>query len=153
MKKLWLALWLLLAPSLALAQGPPTGPPFQFPCITNIASSWNVAALSSAIVGVPGKGIYICGWHATTLSTSAGATTFQFTYTTATSNANCLTSTPSTPLTPINGVTSTAPSVDHNPVAGLFVPIQPTTVVTPSSVCLTVGGVANLQLLIYYGQY
>ncbi len=152
MRKLLLAL--CLWPSLALAQGPPTGPPFQFPCTTNIASSFGVAAVSSAIVGVQGKSIYICGWHASTTNASTAAvTTFQLTYTSATTNNNCLTSTPSSNLTPVNAVTGTAPSVDHNTVASLFVPQQATSVVTPSSVCVTVGGANSLQLLVYYGQY
>ena len=150
MKKLLLAL--CLWPSLALAQGPPTGPPYVFTCNANTASSFGTAALSTVVAGVAGKGIYICGWHASTSNTSTAATTFQLTFTNATTTNNCLTSTPSSALTPANAVTSTAPSVDH-PGTGMLNAPQVATTVSPSSVCLTVGGVASLQFMLYYGQY
>ncbi len=152
MKKLCLAFWLLLVPSLAWGQGAPTGPPYLLSCNATSAYNWTTAATSTLMPGVAGKGIWICGWHATTLSTSAGATTFQLTFSNATTNSTCSTNVPSSVLTPLNGVTSTAPSIDHNQAAGVFVsPVAQTS--SPSSLCINVGGVANLQLLLYYGQY
>lgn len=152
MKRLLLALALFLAPVAALGQGPPTGPPYVFTCNANTASSFTTAATSTLVAGVAGKGIYICGWHASTTNTSTAATTFQLTFTNATTTNTCLTSTPSSPLTPANGVTSTAPSVDH-PGTGMLNAPQVSTSVSPSSICLTVGGVAALQFMLYYGQY
>ncbi len=152
MKKLWLALWLLLVPSFAFGQGAPTGPPYVITCNVSSAYSWTTAATSTLQPGVAGKGIYICGWHGSTLSTSAGATTFQLTFSNATTNSTCSTNVPSTVLTPLNGVTSTAPSVDH-PGTGMLAVPQVATTVSPSSLCVNVGGVANLQFLLYFGQY
>jgi hypothetical protein len=152
MRKLWLLLWLFLA-SPALAQGPPTGPPYVFTCNQSSAYSWGgTAATSQLQAGVAGKGIYICGWHGSTLSTSAGATTFQLTFSNATTNSTCSTNVPSTVLTPLNGVTSTAPSVDHPGTGMLSVP-QVASTSSPSSLCINVGGVSNLQFLLYFGQY
>lgn len=153
MKKLFLALAFSLGlGSLALAQGPPTGPPYVFTCNQNTASSFTVAATSTAVAGVIGKGIYICGWHASTTNTSTAATTFQLTFTNATTTNTCLSSTPSVAMTPPNAVTSTAPSVDH-PGTGMLNAPQVATTVSPSSVCLNVAGVAALQFMLYFGQY
>lgn len=142
----------------AQAGPPPTGPAYSFVCNASVASSFTTPANSAAVVGVQGKGIYICGWHATTLpQTNVNSqATFQLFATTSTSTNTCLTTTPSIALTPVNGVTSTAPSVDHGTVAGLFTPNTAT--ISASTLCLVVGGAsapftANLQILLYYGQY
>jgi hypothetical protein len=153
MKKLLLALGLGLGLChTTFAQGPPTGPPYVFTCNQNIASNFTVVATSTAVAGVIGKGTYICGWHASTANTSTAATTFQLTYTNATTTNTCLSSTPSAAMTPFNAVTSTAPSVDH-PGTGMLNAPQVTPTSSPSSVCLNVGGTASLQFILYYGQY
>ena len=159
MRKLLVFLFLLI-PNLAFAQAgpPPTGPAYSFPCNAYVASGFTTPANSMAVLGVQGKNIYLCGWHASTLPTTSinSQTTFQLFATTSTSTNTCLTTTPSIALTPLNGVTATAPSVDHGTVAYTGLPISGT--LSASSLCLVVGAASapftsNLQIMIYYGQY
>ncbi len=157
MKKL-LAL-LLLWPSLAFGQGTPTGPPYVVTCNSSIASSFVGGATSTMVQGVSGKGIYICGWHASTLNAAANSQSiFQLAYTNSTTNNTCSTTVASVALTPFNGVTATAPSVDHPGTGMLVVPLQAASTVSPSSLCFnninaTGQGIANVQFLLYFGQY
>ncbi len=158
MKKL-LLLALLLVPSLAFGQGTPTGPPYVVLCNASIASNMIGGAVSTMIQGVSGKGIFICGWHASTLNTATGSqSTFQLGYTNSTTNNTCSTTVASIALTPFNGVTATAPSVDHPGTGMLAVPLQAASTVSPSSLCINVGaasgqGIPNIQIILYYGQY
>ena len=142
-------LWLLLLGALcnpALAQqGSPTGPAYNFFCNNSVPMSWSVAATTSTLVVGSGiKGIYICGWHATTANTSSQST-FQLGY--------GATATTSTLLTPPLGISSTAPSVDHIDFGALSVPSVSATT-SPNNLFINVGGAGNsVQFLLYYGQY
>ncbi len=157
MKKL--ALFLLLLSSPAWGQGAPTGPPYIISCNSSIASSFVGGATSTMVQGVSGKGIFICGWHASTLNAAANSQSiFQLTYTNSTTNNTCSTTVASVALTPFNGVTATAPSIDHPGTGMLSVPLQPASTVSPSSLCFnninaTGQGIANVQFILYFGQY
>jgi len=146
-------LWLLLAlpllwlplPRVQAQQGSPTGPPYNFFCNQSIPLSWSVAAVGSTVVpGIAGKGIYICGWHATTGNTSSQST-FQL--------ASGTTLATSAALTPPLGVTSTAPSVDHIDYAAYSTSLFAATS-SPSNVFINISGAGtNIQFVLYYGQY
>ena len=142
-------LWLLLLGALcnpALAQqGSPTGPAYNFFCNNSVPMSWSVAATTSTLVAGSGiKGIYICGWHATTANTSSQST-FQL--------ASGTTLATSAALTPPLGVTSTAPSVDHIDFAAYSTSLFAATS-SPSNVFINISGAGtNIQFVLYYGQY
>lgn len=142
---LLLPLWALAPPRASAQQGSPTGPAYNFFCNQSVPMSWTVAAVSSQLVAGSGvKGIYICGWHATTTNTLSQST-FQLGYgpTAATS----------TILTPALGVNYTAPSVDHIDFGSLSVPPVSSTT-SPNNLYINIGGLGvNLQFLLYFGQY
>lgn len=148
MKRILLSLWLFIAPSLAWAQTP-TGPPYQAFCNLSAPFTWTVSATASTVIaGVAGKNIFICGWHATTV-TSNVQTSFQLFYASSTTAV-------STALTPAFSVNYTAPSADHIDYSMLGPPNQATSGVSPWNVYINVGGNGqgnNLQFLLYYGQY
>lgn len=164
MKKLLALAFLLGSISVANAQAgpPPTGPAYSFPCNASVASSFITTANASQVVApVLGKNIYVCGWHASTLTTITSAqTAFQLSFSGTTSNPGC-NNTTSTYITPLNGVTPAAPSVDHGTVAAFSGPVPvgglSSLTASPASLCLSVqsagGAAANLQIIIYYGQY
>lgn len=108
MKKLFLLLAFLLAPSLALAQ---VGPPNQIQC-NQFVPFTGTGAEAQILAPATGKTTVVCGWHVT--STSSTTTTFQLF---AGSGTNCGTN-PVT-ITPALNVTLTAPSADHIDYASL----------------------------------
>lgn len=153
MKKLLLALALLLSPNLCLAQQAIVGPANGILCGSSFVSAFSIA---SQYTLVPGKqvngqnqGIFICGYSASTLSTAV----FQMT-TTSAASTDCRATPTSTAITPPHGVNSTAPVVDHIDFAFQQAPvlIAPT---SPSTLCLFVGGSSapDLRFILYYSQF
>lgn len=141
------AIWFIWGTPL-LAQ---VGPPNQVQC-NNIAYASALAAAGTValttpvnyasspaggLVGIAGKSIYICGWHAT-----GAAGGFQIVTGTG---ATCGTGTIA--LTPAFSVTTTAPSQDHIDYATLSVPAG-------NNVCLTTTGtVTTFSFGLWYGQF
>jgi hypothetical protein len=138
MRKLLLAVLVLLWPSLAWAQGL-VGPPNQILC-NKIAIFFGVSAVTSLVSAVSGQTVYVCGWHVT--NSSATSATFYFTSGTLTTNP-C--DTGAKTLTPPLSVLNTSPSADHIDYAVLSSGVSQAFCVTPSATTLTG--------LIYYSQF
>jgi hypothetical protein len=142
MRKLVAALaffWLAcVAPALA---DNTVGPTNQIICNKTVALTIASATTTSAIAGVAGQSIFICGWHVTTTQ-AATFPTFQFEY--GTQGGPCTTP---TAVTPAFGVTNTAPSADHVSIA---------TIQTPAGTqfCVVSGATTtNLAIELYYSQF
>lgn len=108
MRRLLLAVALLLWPSVCWAQGGAVaGPPNAILC--NQTATFTGAAALTTISGATSTSparVYVCGWHVT--STSSTTTTFQLETGTGT---NCAGN--AVVITPALNVTITAPSADH----------------------------------------
>jgi hypothetical protein len=113
------------------------GPPNQVQC--NNQAILEVGFTGSIVLqaGVPGKVIFVCGWHVT--NTAAAGT---FAIQTGT-GALCGTNTKK--LTPTSSVTSSAPSGDHVEFAHY-------SGAAGADLCATVSAV-TITVLIWYGQF
>lgn len=147
MRKLGVALWFLLALWAAPALADNTvGPSNQVICNKWTQITTSSATTTSLIAAVTtggfqnlGQTIYICGWHVTTSSATAGS--FQLEY--GTQGGPCTTP---TVVTPAFSVSTTAPSADHISIA---------TIVTPPGVqlCALTSATTSIQIEIWYSQF
>ena len=138
MKRILLALLLVLTPQLALAQSV-VGPTNAILC-NKTATFAGLAANTVLVPVVSGQIVVVCGWHVTTSS----GTSVTFSLATGTQTTNpCDTGTKS--ITPALSVTSSAPSADHIDFAIASSAAGQALCVTPSS--NTISG------LVYYSQF
>jgi hypothetical protein len=138
MKRLLLTLGLLLSLS-ASARAQPTiiGPAQTAICNQITSLAVGPTTITTAIAGVAGKSIFVCGWHIT----NTGATgTFTLT---VGSGANCVTS--PTVIVQAANVTSTAPSADHVEYATSQIPVG-------QSLCVT-SSVATIAYVFWFSQF
>lgn len=143
--------WLLLTLGLSSetkAQPAIVGPANAIICTTVFQSSFTTTSAFTLVTGQTNKGIYICGWSMSTTNT-ASQTTFQLSYMTGPCNGGGT----STFITPVHGVQSTAPYVDHIDYAFTSAPNTGLTA-TPNNVCLLTGGTGNnIAVMLYYSQF
>jgi hypothetical protein len=117
----------------------PVGPPNAVLCNGSVVMEVGPTTTQKLVSNVPGKNIFVCGWHIT----NTGATgTFSITSGTQTTNP-CDTNIKK--MTPVMNVTSTAPSADHVDFAQFQVNAGSDLCFTPS--------VATIAVLIWFGQY
>jgi hypothetical protein len=156
MRKLLLALSLLLAPLSALAQPTAVGPGNAILC-NQLAQATTSAATASqvlifpglsgsqaTVLGVAGKIIVICGWHVTN-ATAATNGTFQFVGGASSGTTPGCTGT-QTILTPPFDVTNTAPATDHTEFANLS--LSP-----GQQLCVTTTGAVTLHIGVWIAQF
>jgi len=140
MKKLLLAFILFLASICGALAENTVGPTNLILCNKSASVTAAAAGTVSAITGVAGQSIQICGWEVT--SAQSSVTTFQFEW--GTQGGPC--TTPTT-FTPALNITSTAPSVDRQQYAWMSVP-------TGAQVCMvTTGATLGIAAIVYYAQY
>ena len=97
----------------------------------------------ATVRGVAGRIIYVCGWHVTNNSATAG--TFQFVGgTDAATTPGC--GGTQTILTPAYDVTQTSPATDHTSFAVLNLPVG-------QQLCVTTSGATTLHVGVWIGQY
>lgn len=145
---LWKSLLILslsFGTSAAWAQGGLIGPPNQILCNkTAQLSPTSINSIYTAVQGVTGKNIYVCGWHITTAT--SGAAFFQFFVATGTTSQQCAAGTAGS-LTPSLSVSGTAPSADHIDYATMQ------TSATGQALCVGIQNGVNESGVVYYSQF
>lgn len=147
--RLLLVLALSCGTSGAWAQGGQVGPANAILCGTVTPSVFNTSSAFTLVSGQANKGIYLCGWSASTPS----AANFQLTFTVSTPAPDCRANPISTAITPPHVLTSNAPVVDHMNFAFAQVPLV-TPTASAGNLCLIQTGSAQvLDFMLYFSQF
>lgn len=128
-----------LAASLCPAQAQGVSPNQMFGCNQAKIYDASTSGATRLVVGVAGKGIYVCGWN----FLAGGTVNVSLVYGTGT---NCGTGTQA--ITPAFQFTAQTADVDHLPVYTGIPPVPPS-----NDLCINASGGVAVQAVVYYTQF